>query len=155
MRKLKDEGALANPFKMFQLGTAALSNMTLSNSMTDLAVIYGLARQVNSVDLDKITFIQLPVYDLEGEYAGRVAASPERAQELFDLIASDKPLVLAEANPGTGAVVAEGPATQTPTASPTPTTNPDGNGQPVDGTSSPELPDWVKGTNAATTSCSN
>jgi LCP family protein required for cell wall assembly len=159
MRKLKDEGALANPFKMFQLGTAALSNMTLSNSLTDLGVIYGLARQVNNVDLDKITFIQLPVYDLEGEYAGRVAASPERAQELFDLIASDKPLVLAEANPGTGAVIAEGSATATATPSatqnPTPTTNPDGTEQPVDETATADLPSWVKGTNAATTSCSN
>jgi len=161
MRKLKDEGALANPFKMFQLGTAALSNMTLSNSLTDLGVIYGLAKQVNNVDLDKITFIQLPVYDLDGEYAGRVAASPERAQELFDLIKSDQPLVLAEANPGTGAVIAEDSATATPTATPSPsqtptsTTNPDGTGQPVDGTASTDLPDWVKGTNAATTSCSN
>ena len=159
MRKLKDEGALANPFKMFQLGTAALSNMTLSNSLTDLGVIYGLARQVNNVDLDKITFIQLPVYDLEGEYVGRVAASPERAQELFDLIKSDQPLVLAEANPGTGAMIAEDPATVTAspsaTETPTSTTNPDGTEQPVDGTSTTDLPDWVTGTNAATTSCSN
>jgi LCP family protein required for cell wall assembly len=163
MRKLKEEGALANPFKIFQLGTAALSNMTLSNSMTDLGIIYGLAKQVNNVDLDKITFIQLPVYDLDGEYAGRVAASPERAQELFDLIKSDQPLVLAEANPGTGAVIAEDSATATatatatpsPTQTPTSTTNPDGTGQPVDGTASTDLPDWVKGTNAATTSCSN
>jgi len=88
-----------------------------------------------------------------------VAASPERAQELFDLIKSDQPLVLAEANPGTGAVIAEGSATATaspsPSQTPTSTTNPDGTEQPVDGTASTDLPDWVKGTNAATTSCSN
>jgi LCP family protein required for cell wall assembly len=153
MRKLKDEGALANPFKMFQLGTAALSNMTLSNSLTDLGVLYGLARQVNNVDLDKITFIQLPVYDLEGKYAGRVAASPERSQELFDLIVNDQPLVLAEANPGKGAVVAEDSATATPTQTSTP--NPDGTDKPVDEAATTDLPSWVRGTNAATTSCSN
>jgi LCP family protein required for cell wall assembly len=153
MRKLKDEGALANPFKMFQLGTAALSNMTLSNSLTDLGVLYGLARQVNNVDLDKITFIQLPVYDLEGKYAGRVAASPERSQELFDLIVNDQPLVLAEANPGKGAVVAEDSATATPTQTSTP--NPDGTDKPADEAATTDLPSWVRGTNAATTSCSN
>jgi LCP family protein required for cell wall assembly len=153
MRKLKDEGALANPFKTFQLGTAALSNMTLSNSLTDLGVLYGLARQVNNVDLDKITFIQLPVYDLEGKYAGRVAASPERSQELFDLIVNDQPLVLAEANPGKGAVVAEDSATATPTQTSTP--NSDGTDKPVDEAATTDLPSWVRGTNAATTSCSN
>ena len=147
VRKLKDEGALTNPFTMFRLGTAALSNMTLSRSLTDLGVIFGLAKQVNDVDLDKITFIKLPVYDLEGEYAGRVAPSPERAAELFELMASDKPLVLAEANPGSGAVVAEdSPVVDATLESSDPAA--------AEGEVS-VLPEWVQGTNAATKSCSN
>uniref|UniRef100_UPI004047308C LCP family protein n=1 Tax=Aquiluna sp. TaxID=2053504 RepID=UPI004047308C len=108
-RKLKDEGALTNPFSMFRIGTAALENMTLSNSLTNLGVIFGMAREANDVDLDKITFLKLPVYDLEGEYAGRVAVVPERAQLLFDKIANDEPLIIEKANVGTGAVVAEEP----------------------------------------------
>ena len=151
VRKLKDEGALANPFTMFRIGTAALSNMTLSNSLTDLGVIYGLARQVNNVDLDKITFIQLPVYDLEGEYAGRVAPVPERSAEIFQLLIDDQPLVLAEANIGRGAVLAEEPSTDEAVDS-TAEIN------PADATAATEptaLPEWVQGTNAATTSCSN
>jgi len=147
VRKLKDEGALTNPFTMFRLGTAALSNMTLSRSLTDLGVIFGLAKQVNDVDLDKITFIKLPVYDLDGEYAGRVAPSPERAAELFELMASDKPLVLAEANPGSGAVVAEdSPVVDATLESSDPAA--------AEGEVS-VLPEWVQGTNAATKSCSN
>ena len=147
VRKLKDEGALTNPFTMFRLGTAALSNMTLSKSLTDLGVIFGLAKQVNDVDLNKITFIKLPVYDLEGEYAGRVAPSPERAAELFELMASDKPLVLAEANPGSGAVVAEdSPVVDATLESSDPAA--------AEGEVS-VLPEWVQGTNAATKSCSN
>ena len=146
VRKLKDEGALTNPFTMFRLGTAALSNMTLSRSLTDLGVIFGLAQQVNDVDLDKITFIKLPVYDLDGEYAGRVAAIPDRSAELFALLASDAPLVLAEANPGTGAVVVEDNAITTET---TEVTDP----AAVE-TAAPLLPEWVQGTNAATKSCS-
>ena len=147
VRKLKDEGALINPFTMFRLGTAALSNMTLSKSLTDLGVIFGLAQQVNQVDLDKITFIKLPVYDLDGEYAGRVAPSPERAAELFELMASDKPLVLAEANPGSGAVVAEeSPEVDATLESSDPAA--------IEGEVA-VLPEWVQGTNAATKSCSN
>ena len=147
VRKLKDEGALTNPFTMFRLGTAALSNMTLSKSLTDLGVIFGLAKQVNIVDLNKITFIKLPVYDLDGEYAGRVAPSPERAAELFELMASDKPLVLAEANPGSGAVVAEDSPVVDATLE---STDPAAAAGEV-----AVLPEWVQGTNAATKSCSN
>jgi len=147
VRKLKDEGALTNPFTMFRLGTAALSNMTLSKSLTDLGVIFGLAKQVNDVDLNKITFIKLPVYDLDGEYAGRVAPSPERAAELFELMASDKPLVLAEANPGSGAVVAEDSPVVDATLE---STDPAADAGEV-----AVLPEWVQGTNAATKSCSN
>ncbi len=145
VRKLKDEGALTNPFTMFRLGTAALNNMTLSRSLTDLGVIYGMAREVNDVDLDKITFLKLPVYDLEGDFAGRVGVSTERATLLFDKLANDEPLVLAEANLGPGAVVAEEaePAEQVE----------DSEAAESDETAASEseevLPEWVQGTNAS------
>jgi anionic cell wall polymer biosynthesis LytR-Cps2A-Psr (LCP) family protein len=144
VRKLKDEGALTNPFTMLKLGTAALENMTLSNSLTEIGVILGMAREVNDVDLDKITFLKLPVYSLKGTYAGRVAVIQDQAQLLFDRIAQDEPLVLEEANPGAGAVVAEesAPATE-PTA---------GTGATA---SEEALPEWVQGTNASVKSCSN
>ncbi|MDG2497652.1 MAG: hypothetical protein P8M68_05685, partial [Aquiluna sp.] len=97
------------------------------------------------------TFIQLPVYDLEGEYAGRVAASPERSAEIFQLLIDDQPLVLAEANIGRGAVLAEEPSTDEAAGS-------TASGNAVDAPAAVEptaLPEWVQGTNAATTSCSN
>jgi hypothetical protein len=99
---------------------------------------------VNDVDLDKITFLKLPVYSLKGTYAGRVAVIQDQAQLLFDRIALDEPLVLEEANPGAGAVVAEesAPATE-PTA---------GSGATA---SEEALPEWVQGTNASVKSCSN
>jgi len=152
VRKLKDEGALTNPFTMFRLGTAALNNMTLSRSLTDLGVIYGMAREVNDVDLDKITFLKLPVYDLEGDFAGRVGVSTERATLLFDKLANDEPLVLAEPNIGPGAVVAEDNV-QAEDAAET-----DVDGEPLPGASSESedvLPEWVQGTNASVKSCSS
>lgn len=138
VRKLKDEGALTNPFTMFRLGTAALENMTLSRSLTDLGVMFGIAREVNDVDLDKIVFLKLPVYDLTGNYAGRVGLSTERAGLLFEKIIADEELVLAKANPGSGAVVEEDP------------------NAPAEETPAPEdaLPEWAQGTTAATKSCS-
>lgn len=152
VRKLKDEGALTNPFTMFRLGTAALNNMTLSRSLTDLGVIYGMAREVNDVDLDKITFLKLPVYDLEGDFAGRVGVSTERATLLFDKIANDESLVLAEANPGPGAVVVE------ETTEPENPAEPSASAQPsteVLSDSEEVLPEWVQGTNASVKSCSS
>ena len=150
VRKLKDEGALTNPFTMFRLGTAALNNMTLSRSLTDLGVIYGMAREVNDVDLDKITFLKLPVYDLEGDFAGRVGVSTERATLLFDKLANDEPLVLAEPNIGPGAVVAED-------SQPAQVESEEGV-EPTEGSvseSEDTLPDWVQGTNASVKSCSS
>lgn len=138
VRKLKDEGALTNPFTMLRLGTAAIENMVLSRSLTDLGVMFGIAREVNDVDLDKIVFLKLPVYGLSGDYAGRVGLATERANVLFSKIANDEELILAKANPGTGSVVEEDPnATSTDPA-----------------VSEDALPDWAQGTTAATKSCS-
>ena len=164
VRKLKDDGALTNPFTLFRLATSALENMTLSNSLTDIGVLFGMAREVNDVDLDKITFIRLPVYDLEGEYAGRVAAIPDRSQYLFDLIANDQALILEKANPGQGAIVIEDPAlSEEPepaeTSEPTETQSPSGENseataEPTTEPTPESLPEWVQGTNASVTSCS-
>ena len=157
VRKLKDEGALTNPFTLFRLSTAALENMTLSKSLTDIGVLFGMAREVNDVDLDKITFLKLPVYDLEGEYAGRVAPVPERAQYLFDLIANDDALILETANPGAGAVVVDDPGANQKAeseAEPTDAASEPATSPAISATPEP-LPEWVQGTNASVTSCSN
>jgi hypothetical protein len=119
VRTLKGQNALTNPVRLFQLANAAADNMTLSRGLTDLNVIAQLAQQINKVDLDNITFLQLPVYDLAGRYEGRLGLIEEDAQFLFDKLIADEPLILAEANPGSGAVV----ITPSPTASsePSPT----------------------------------
>jgi hypothetical protein len=123
---------------MLRLGSAALENMTLSRSLTDLGVMFGMAREANDVDLDKIVFLKLPVYDLDGEYAGRVGLSTERATLLFEKIIADEELVLAKPNLGSGAVVEE-------TSEAT---------EEVATVSEEALPEWAQGTNAATKACS-
>jgi LCP family protein required for cell wall assembly len=148
VRKLKDDGVLSNPFKMLTVGTAALENMTLSKSLTNIGIMLGMAREVNQVDLDMITFLKLPVYSMSGANAGRVALIEEKANFLFDKIAKDEPLILAKANVGSGAVVAEEEAP----AEGVEVVPPD-----AAATVSPEaepLPDWVQGTKASVKSCS-
>lgn len=150
VRKLKSEGVLSNPFKMFRVGTAALENMTLSKSLTNIGVMLGMAREVNQVDLDMITFLKLPVYDMDGVYAGRVALVPDRAEFLFAKIANDEPLILAKANPGQGAIVAPEDPDQEPAVEAT-----EGATESDAISSGPEvLPDWVQGTKASVKSCS-
>ena len=118
-----------------------------------------MAREANDVDLDKITFLKLPVYDLEGEYAGRVAIVPERAQLLFDKIANDEPLIIEKANVGTGAVVAEEPVEPDAMAEPDATAEPEtteaATQSATTSTESEALPEWVQGTNASVKTCSS
>jgi hypothetical protein len=157
VRKLRDEGALTNPFTLFRLATAALENMTLSRSLTDIGVLFGIAREVNDVDLDKITFLRLPVYDLEGEYAGRVGAIPDQSEFLFDLLRTDQPLILETANVGSGAVVVDDPNAQSESEESTEADSEesaDADSQLPASSSSEPLPSWVQGTNASVTSCS-
>ena len=148
VRTLKGQNALTNPVRLYQLANAAVDNMKLSRGLTDLNLIAQIARQINRVDLDNITFLQLPVYDLEGRYEGRLGLQQERARFLFDKLIADEPLILAEANPGSGVVVIKPEAEESAAdpdvepsigATPKPTVEP--------------LPDWVRGTKGSTTSC--
>jgi len=148
-RKLKSENVLTNPFQMFRIGSAALENMHLSNSLTSIGVMLGMAREVNDVDLDMITFIKLPVYSMKGAYSGRVGLIEDQGKFLFDKIANDEPLVFEKANLGQGAVVAEEEST-TDAATETDETS-----APVSESESVEtLPEWVQGTKASVKSCS-
>ncbi len=148
-RKLKSENVLTNPFQMFRIGTAALENMQLSNSLTNIGVMLGMAREVNDVDLDMITFIKLPVYSMKGAYSGRVGLIEDQGKFLFDKIAKDEPLVFEKANLGQGAVVAEEESTTDTSTETTATSAPVSESESVE-----TLPEWVQGTKASVKSCS-
>jgi LCP family protein required for cell wall assembly len=141
LRKVKNEGVLNNPIYMYSLANAAARNMKLSDSMTDLGTMVALAGALRNVDLDKMTFLQVPSRGgLSGSEAGRVEPIYDQAQLIFDRIANDEPLVIKKANTGFGATPKE-------TASPDAETSTD---QTED-----VLPEWARGTNAATELCSD
>jgi LCP family protein required for cell wall assembly len=143
LRKVKNEGVLANPIYMYSLANAAARNMKLSESMTDLGTMVALAGALGGVDLDKMTFLQVPSRGgLSGSEAGRVEPIYDQAQLIFDRIANDEPLVIKKANAGLGASVKEGGNAGTDSTADTE------NGEEV-------LPEWARGTNAATELCSD
>ena len=128
---------------MYSLANAAARNMKLSDSMSDLGTMVALAGALRNVDLDKMTFLQVPSRGgLSGSEAGRVEPIFDQAQLIFDRIANDEPVVIKKANTGFGASVKE---TDTPETE-----------SPTDSVSGDEvLPAWARGTNAATELCSD
>ena len=143
LRKVKNDGVLTNPVYMYSLANAAARNMKLSDSMTDLGTMVALAGALRNVELDKMTFLQVPSRGgLSGSEAGRVEPIYDQAQLIFDRIANDEPVVIKKANTGFGASVKETDSTKTES------TTDSASGEDV-------LPEWARGTNAATQLCSD
>ena len=143
LRKVKNEGVLNNPIYMYSLANAAARNMKLSDSMTGLGTMVALAGALRDVDLDKMTFLQVPSRGgLTGSEAGRVEPIYDQAQLIFDRIANDQPVIIKKANTGFGATLKEPDALEAETGEAT-TADED------------VLPEWARGTNAATELCSD
>ncbi len=144
VRKVKSAGVLGNPIYLYSLASAAARNMKLSESLTNINVMVAMAGALKNVELDKMTFLQVPSRGgLPAPYSGRVAPIYETANLIFEKLQKDEPIVLAEANGGQGAVV----------ASPAPSASPS-----TSASSSPNasaLPTGVLGTTADTKTCSN
>ena len=148
VRKVRSAGVLTNPVYLYSLANAAARNMKLSSSLTDLNTMVSIASALKDVQLDKMTFLQVPSRGgLPAPYSGRVAPVYEQANILFTKLQNDEPIIIKKVNTGSGAVV-------DPSASPTPSATPS-----KPSTASPEPspsstdPEW-RGTNAATTTCS-
>ena len=164
VRKVKSAGVLSNPLYLYSLANAAARNMKLSQSLTDINVMVTLASALKDVELEKMTFLQVPSRGgLPAPYSGRVAPNYEQANLLFELLRNDEPLVLAAANTGSGAVVDEtatptASATATPSATPSPSSSASASSSSgTSGTPAPTsttLPEWARGTNASVTTCS-
>ncbi len=157
IRKVKSAGVLTNPVRLYSLASAAALNMKLSNNLTDINTMVSIASSLRNVELDKITFLQVPSRGgLPAPYSGRVMPIYEQANVLFEKLRNDQPLVLEQANTGAGAVLANPTATVTPTATATPaaTATPGASANPSASPTSSALPEWARGTNASIETCS-
>jgi anionic cell wall polymer biosynthesis LytR-Cps2A-Psr (LCP) family protein len=133
MRKIKNGGVLTNPIQLYSLANAAARNMTLSSSLSDVGTMVSIASSLKNVDLDKITFIQVPSHTgLPAPYAGRVGLTEDKAKIVFQKLQKDQPILVSGKNTGYG-------------------TSTDGTDTNTD---SKDTMDWLIGTNSATTTCS-
>ena len=134
MRKIKNGGVLTNPIQLYSLANAAARNMTLSSSLSDVGTMVSIASSLRNVDLDKITFIQVPSHTgLPAPYQGRVGLTEDKAKIVFDKLKADEPILVSGKNSGYG------------------TSNPDGTSTNTD---DKDTMDWLIGTNSATKTCS-
>jgi LCP family protein required for cell wall assembly len=147
VRKVRSEGVLTNPVRLYSLANAAVRNMTLSSSLADLGTMVAIGGALKNIPLEKITFLQVPSHGgLPAPYSGRVIPVYDKANVLFQKLINDQPILIAKAQPGTGAVVANPTPTPTPasTTGATPTPTP----------TEQYLDDTYRGTNGSQTTCS-
>lgn len=133
MRKIKNGGVLTNPIQLYSLANAAARNMTLSSSLSDVGTMVSIASSLRTVDLDKITFIQVPSKTgLPAPYSGRVGLQEDKAEIVFDKLRKDQPILVSGDNSGYGTTSQGGTTTE----------------------KNEDTLDWLIGTNSATTTCS-
>ena len=132
MRKIKNGGVLTNPIQLYSLANAAARNMTLSSSLSDVGTMVSIASSLRTVDLDKITFIQVPSRTgLPAPYSGRVGLQEDKAAIVFDKLRKDQPILVSGTNTGYG-TTSQGETTTE---------------------KNEDTLDWLIGTNSATTTC--
>lgn len=122
-RKVKSDGTLANPGRLFALATAATKNMKLSTNFTNLTTMVSMALVLKNIPLDRIAFVQYPATTgVGGVYQGKVAPLTQVATALFAKIKADQPFTL-DSGTGRGSVTA-------PSGSPTTAVTPAPSGSP-------------------------
>ncbi|WP_431277400.1 LCP family protein [Leifsonia poae] len=157
LRKVTSAGVLSNPLTLYTLAHAAVTNMTLSDTLTQPTTLVSIALALKNISLDKIVFVQYPTRT-DPTNANRVVTDAQSAALLQSALASDQPLQLSgklgaatEAAPGSAA---------TPTT--TPTAPADGSATtgstgatatPTPNSTSVALPDNVTGQTAADQTC--
>jgi LCP family protein required for cell wall assembly len=149
-RKVTTGGVLSNPIQLYSLAKAAVSNMTLSDSLTNPATLVSIGVALKSVGLSNMVFLQYPA---TGDPAdpNRVIPLASAATQLDNALVADQPIQLS-GTVGRAAVVAPptaapAPATGTPSASPSPAAAAPASNAVV-------LPPSVTGQTAAEDTCS-
>jgi LCP family protein required for cell wall assembly len=174
VRELKSAQTLSNPVALYGLAKAAISNMSLSNSLNSLDTMVSIALALRDIPLENVVFVQYPgATGGQGVYAGRVQPMQAEADALFAAIKADQPISLsgttgigsvtdpdAAAKAAADAEAAAKAAAKAAKATPTPTTTPSSTAAP---TTAPEttvappaavLPSTVSGQTAGDYTCS-
>jgi hypothetical protein len=174
VRTIKSADTLANPVKVYGMAKAAVSNITLSDSLNNVGTIASMAVALKNIDLNKVVFVQYPNHYVEG--GGGVEPTKDAATALFDALSKDQPISLtgdtgvgsvadpnapagaAPVTPSTGAPATGAPATGAPAtgapATGAPATGATATGAPTGSGGTVDLPSTVHGQTANQYTCS-
>jgi LCP family protein required for cell wall assembly len=153
-RKIESAGVLSNPFDLYPLARAAVSNMRLSDTLTNPTTLVSIGLALKGVGLADMVFLQYPTFT-DPQNVNRVIPNSSAANVLTGALQADQPIQLS-GKPGRAAVL-EGstpsPPAQSPSAGgPSPS---DQSGSPAPGTTGDAvvLPPSVTGQTAAQQTC--
>ncbi|WP_206318330.1 LCP family protein [Actinacidiphila epipremni] len=113
LNKLKDDGTLSSPSKMWKLANAATKALTVDNSLDSITKLIGLGEDLNKVPTNRVTFATLQTADTKVNGVYETHLVQPGASALFKTIADDQSLTTAS-----GAKTTAG-ATATASAAPT------------------------------------
>jgi LCP family protein required for cell wall assembly len=158
MRTIISGGTLGSPTTLYKLASAALSNMTLSSSLSSPDTLVSLALSLKDLTPADVVFVQYPVVD-DPDQAGRVVPAEADAAVLEAALQADQKFTLGDEAEGRGSTTGE------PTTAPAPETAepaPIESGAPADGSGSAPaepapaatLPSTITGQTAAEATCS-
>jgi LCP family protein required for cell wall assembly len=93
IRKIRSQGTLTSPAKLYTLADAATKALTVDKAIGSVAKLSSLARDIAAVDPKHITFTTLPVVDNPHEKVhATVVVDPTRAPQLLAALRDDIPL---------------------------------------------------------------
>ncbi|WP_377271054.1 LCP family protein [Peterkaempfera sp. SMS 1(5)a] len=91
IRKVKSDGTLTSPSKLWSLANAATKALTVDQSIASVLKLKDLAQDLGTVDTKHITFATAPVLDDPTDKNRLVLKEPD-ATQLFAMVAADKSL---------------------------------------------------------------
>ncbi|WP_454109451.1 LCP family protein [Leifsonia shinshuensis] len=166
LRKMTSAGVLSNPITLYQLAHAAVTNMELSDTLTQPTTLVSIALTLKTVSLSNIVFLQYPA-GADPADPNRVVPATYAASILKTALQNDTPVTLT-GTLGSGTVAATGtptpsaagpatpatPATPAAPAAPAPTPSAGATAPtPVPTPTSVALPSSVTGQTAAQQTC--
>jgi len=103
MRKVKGEGTLGDPSKLYGLAKTASKNITLSTSLAKPSTMVDMAGAFEGIGLDRITFVQYPGSVDDPSFPGKVVPEQATADRLMRAVRADRPFRLDAGSTGRGA----------------------------------------------------
>ncbi|WP_229698410.1 LCP family protein [Wenjunlia tyrosinilytica] len=136
LKKVKSNGVLLNPTKLYSLMDAATSSLTADAGLNSLDELYGLARTLQKTPTKGVVFLTVPREPYVNDPNRDQLVQPEAA-ELFAALREDRPVKVASSahsrpgspsgtasDSGAGAMSQDTAAPHGPSPDPTPSTSP-------------------------------